>query len=211
MESKLKTRSDMHLARKFWHVGMVSLMALIYNYAPNWVSMSILVLAILSFIPLDLWRQANPEMNQKIVKMFRLIIRENEVNRLAGTTYLLAGTALIVFIFPKPVVVLTLLFLALADPLASYVGIKYGTDKIFGSKSLQGSMAAFFVCSVTTALFLTSKEILLPDMVVVSLICGLIGAVAELVPIFKLDDNFTLPVISATCIWIVFYSYGAFA
>jgi dolichol kinase len=143
--------------------------------------------------------------------MFRWIIRENEVHRLAGTTYLLAGTALIVLFFPKPVVVLTLLFLALADPLASYVGIKYGTDKVFGSKSLQGSMAAFFVCSVTTALFLTSKEILLPDMVVVSLICGLIGAIAELVPVFKLDDNFTLPVISASGIWIVFYLFGAFA
>ena len=210
INQKLKNRSDLHLARKIWHVGMVLVMAVVFNYAPKEVSVAILSVAILIFIPLDILRQRNKQMNAKIVKSFKLIIRENEVHKLAGTTYLLAGTALIVLLFPKNVVVLTLLFLALADPSASYIGIKYGTDKIFGRKSLQGTMAAFFVCSVTTAMFLATNEILLQNMVIVSLLCGVIGALAELVPVFDLDDNFTLPVISASCIWILFNYFGAF-
>jgi len=41
-----------------------------------------------------------------------------------------------------------------------------------------------------------------------SLIAGLIGAVSELLPIGKLDDNFTFPVVSGTLLWMMFLLFG---
>lgn len=45
---------------------------------------------------------------------------------------------------------------------------------------------------------------------IVSILSGLIGAFAELIPIFKLDDNFTFPVVSSIGLWLLFYLFGGF-
>ncbi len=67
--------------------------------------------------------------------------------QLLALLLLFTAGVIVAFIFPHDVTILTLLFLAFADPLASYFGIKYGKDKIFGHKSVQGSLAAFIICA----------------------------------------------------------------
>lgn len=182
-----------------------------YVYLPPAVSMTILVLAWLLFVPVDFLRQKNAAINDWVVHAFKPIMRQSEVKKLAGTTFLLSGVLIINILFPRPIVALTLLFLAFADPIASYFGILYGKDKIFGHKSIQGFMAAFFVCAFVTYLFLLYHNYLMDRLIVVSLFAGLVGAFAELVPIGKLDDNLTLPLISAVGLTILFYFFGFFA
>lgn len=205
---ELKRRSDIHYARKCWHMLGVSLMALVYQFTSASTALILLGLLWIVAVPLDIARQRNPQLNQLLLRSFKPIMREYELNRLAGTSYLLTGVALIVILFPHDVVMLSLLFLALADPIASVVGIKFGKDKIFGHKSLQGSFAAFVICAALTFAYLYAHALLLDRILVVSLLGGVIGCVAELVPIAKIDDNFTMPVVSATSLWILFYFFG---
>lgn len=207
----LKHRSDIHWARKIWHMGGVSMIAACYANLPEKTSLVLLSLAWLLFVPVDIMRLKNPALNDFLLSAFRPIMRRNEVDRLAGTSYLLTGITLVAFIFPPQIVLLTMFFLAFADPIASYWGIRFGKDKIFGEKSLQGSLAAFFVCSVATFYFLTSHWLLMDRLVIVSILGGVIGALAELIPIGKLDDNFTLPVLSASALWCLFTIFGAFS
>lgn len=207
--SGLKNRSDLHIARKIWHMCAVFTMFAVWASAPKWVSMSLLVLGWVSFVPADFMRQKNPELNRTLSNLFRPIMRSNELNRLAGTTYLITGTLLITILFNRGVVSLSLLFLAFADPIASYVGIKYGKDKLFGHKSVQGFIAAFVVCSIVCFLFLFYNQIQ-EHMIPFSLLAGLIGALAELVPFAKLDDNFTMPVLSSVGLTMLFYFFDYF-
>jgi diacylglycerol kinase (CTP) len=207
----LKRRSDIHWARKIWHMGGVSMIAYAYAHLPEKTSLMLLTLAWVLFVPADFLRFRYPALQDFLLTAFRPVMRQNEVDRLAGTTYLLTGLLLVALIFPPPIVLLTMMFLAFADPIASYFGIRFGKDKIFGEKSLQGSLAAFFVCSLLTFYFLTSQMILIDRLIIVSLLGGLIGALAELIPVFKLDDNLTLPLISATCLWVLFQIFGAFS
>lgn len=186
-------------------------MFLAYVYLPSAVSMSILVVAWSLFVPFDFLRHRNPALNDWAIHAFKPIMRQSEVRKLAGTTYLLSGVLIVDILFPQPVVALTLLFLAFADPIASYFGILYGKDKIFGHKSIQGFMAAFFVCAFLTFAFLAYHSYLRERLIVVSLLAGLVGAFAELIPIGKLDDNLTLPVISAVGLSLLFYFFGFFA
>ncbi|MGZ3742231.1 MAG: diacylglycerol/polyprenol kinase family protein [Pseudobdellovibrionaceae bacterium] len=208
---ELKKRSDIHLARKIWHIGGVFGIFLAYILLPEIISSILLAFAVLIFLPIDFLRHKNPALNDWMVHAFKPIMRTHEIHRIAGTTYLLSGVCVIVAFFPRPVVALTLLFLAFADPIASFVGIKYGKDKVFGHKSIQGFMAAFTVCAVATSIYLTYYNIMLDRVIVVSLLAGLIGALAELVPIGKIDDNFTLPVLSGIGLYILFYFFGLFA
>ncbi len=207
----LKKRSDIHYARKIWHMSGVFVMFLAFQYLPQAISLGVLIAAWLLFVPFDFFRQRNAAVNEWAIHAFKPIMRQSEVKKLAGTTYLLSGVLLIYLIFPRPIVALTLLFLAFADPIASYFGILYGKDKIFGHKSIQGFMAAFFVCAIVCFLFLLSNNYFMDRLLVISLFAGLIGAFAELIPIGKLDDNLTLPVMSAIGLTVLFYFFGFFA
>lgn len=202
-----KKRSDVHLARKVWHVTTVFTMFLCWHFLSFWICISLLLIGWIAFVPADIIRLKNPELNTKLTHMFKLIMRQNEIDRLAGTTYLITGTILIAAIFPKPIVALSLLFLAFADPIASYIGIRYGRDKIFGHKSVQGFIAAFVVCSVLTYTFLFLNNIS-EYILIVSLLSGIVGALAELIPVAKLDDNFTMPVLSSIGLFIIFYLFN---
>lgn len=205
----LKKRSEIHWARKIWHIGAVSLLVALFAFLPEKTALAFLVLAWLAFVPVDFMRHRWPQLNDVLVHLFRPLMRDSELHKLAGTTYLLTGVLIVAFIFPRDLLILTLLFLAFADPIASYFGIKFGKDKIFGHKSLQGSLAAFVVCAVLTAIYLYSRLLLLDRLIVVSLLGGLIGALAELIPIGKLDDNLTLPILSASFLYLLFGLFGA--
>lgn len=208
--SGFKNRSDLHVARKIWHMCGVFTVFCGWLLFPHFVSKILLAIVCLLFIPADILRQKNPNLNRQLLKVFRPIMRSTEVNRLAGTTYLLFGAFLISMVFNPGVVALSLLFLAFADPLASYIGIKYGKDKIFGHKSVQGFVAAFVVCATLTALFLSYNHVA-EHMWIVSLLGGLVGALAELIPVSGLDDNFTMPVFSSIGLTILFYFFGFFS
>lgn len=207
---ELKKRSDIHYARKVWHMSGVFVIFLAYSYLPQSVALAAALVAWLLFVPLDFVRQSRPALNDWVVHAFRPIMRRNELKKLAGTTYLLSGVLLLVLLFPRPIVSISLLFLAFADPIASFVGIKWGKDKIFGHKSIQGFMAAYFVCAIACFSYLFAKNILMDHIIVVSLLAGLVGALAELVPVSKLDDNFTLPLFSAAGLLVLFYFFGFF-
>jgi dolichol kinase len=206
----LKQRSDIHLARKIWHFLGVLLILVIYHNVSRSMALQLITFFTCLFVVFDIMRSYFPDVNNFLVSIFYAFMREHERNSLAGTTYLLSGTFLIMFLFPKPIVTLALMFLAVADPLAGYVGVLYGKDKIMGEKSLQGFVTAFICCSVIAGFFFFVHKIMIDRILIVSILSGLIGAFAELIPIFKLDDNFTFPVVSSVGLWLLFYLFGGF-
>lgn len=200
----LKNRSDLHLARKIWHLTSVFGMFLFFQIAPTTTSGVVLLIVGIMAIVLDIVRLRSEKVNNQVVAILGPIMRNQEVKSLAGTTYLICGVGFIFVIFPKPIVALAILFLAFADPIASYVGIRHGRDRILGNKTLQGFLAAFLVCTVLTFVYISQPSLSLSRSLVVALMGGAIGAIAELVPVGKVDDNFTMPVLSATGLYVLF-------
>lgn len=204
----LKRRSDLHLARKLWHVlGVLTVTGFQYFLTPNTALRAMAVGAFL-FVTVDVIRQQWPPLNRWALRFFGPFMREHEQHGLAGTTYMVLGTFLIIWFFPKQIVTLSLLFLAIADPLASFIGILYGKDKLVGSKSLQGTFAAFAACTILALIYFLTHQMMTERLLIVSLLAGLSGAISELLPIGRLDDNFTFPVVSATLLWLIFSVFG---
>jgi diacylglycerol kinase (CTP) len=146
-------------------------------------------------------------LNRFFTWLFGLVLREHERNRPAGSTLMMAGVALIILVYPRLVVILTLMLFAVADPLASYIGIRFGRDKLIGNKSLQGSLAALVACFVVALLFYISQGLMQDRLFIACLLTGLIGAGSELIPVGKLDDNFVFPVATATLLTGLFYVF----
>lgn len=203
-----KRRSDMHLARKTWHMLGVLLMIAIHERVSREMAITLLLLTMLVFVVPDILRQYSTKLNEIFIGLFQSVIRENEVHKLSGNSYLISGVLLLVLLFPAKIVTLTMFFLAFADPIASCVGIRYGKDKIMGQKSLQGTVAAFVICTLITFIYIRSYSLMTENILTVSIVAGLIGALSELLPIGKLDDNLTLPLMSATGLYFLFSSFG---
>jgi diacylglycerol kinase (CTP) len=206
----LKSKSDIHLARKLWHFTGVVLIAVLYHNLSRQEAIVALIAAATLSLVVDLIRLRSPKVNEIVMSSFRWIVRDCEKDRFAGTTYLLIGVLIIVVFFPVSIVKLSLLFLALADPTASYFGVRYGRDKLFGEKSLQGTMAAFFVCTLVSAGYFFMTNMMVERILLVSLLAGISGALAEAIPIGKIDDNFLLPIVSSILLWIIYSLFGGF-
>lgn len=208
MNLKLKHKSDLHLLRKLWHTsGVVGLFLVwvIFNFP---MSFYFYLALWLLFVPGDVVRVYIPKYNAFFNKLFSPILRASEANRLAGTTYLLSSVLFISFIFPHKIVSMSLLFLAFADPIASFVGIKWGKHKIFGHKSVEGFVAAFTVCFMVTYFYLKPDEISTLVLLCLAIFAGLCGALAELIPLGKMDDNFTMPILSSVSIYFLFMIFN---
>ncbi|MCB9027204.1 MAG: hypothetical protein H6625_12855 [Bdellovibrionaceae bacterium] len=186
------------------------IISLIYFRVSHSTAIQVMALAAALFTTLDLLRKQLPALNHVLLNMFMPIMRESERQSIAGTTYLLNGVLITMLIFPKPIVLLTLLLLGTADPMASFVGLKYGQDRIFGHKTLQGCLAAFIVSTLIAFVFFFITNTMTDRIMIVSLLAGLVSTFSELIPIQKIDDNFTFPLLCATGLWGIYYLFGGF-
>ena len=207
-QTLLKTKQDLHLTRKLFHFLGVMAMVACLLILPEKICWFLLLSLGGSFIATDLLRQKSQSLNRFVHKIFGPVLRQSEAHKLCGVTFLVLGSGLSLFIFDKQIVILALLFLGIADPLASLVGVKYGSIKIFSHKSIQGSFAAFIACALSAFIFLNYFHMMTDHILIVSLIAGLAGTLAELVPVFNLDDNFTQPLLNSASLTLLFLLFG---
>lgn len=162
-------------------------------------------------IPLDLVRKNNPTVNRLAVRVLGPVMRRHELQGISGLSYMIGGTFFLLILFDRHILTLTLLFLAFGDPVASFFGIRFGKDRIVGNKTLQGTVAAFVTCALIATVYFYHHNLMTERLLIVAPLSGLIGALAEMIPVGKLDDNFTFPVICSVLLWILFQLFGGFA
>ena len=130
-------------------------------------------------------------------------MRRQELHNLSSMSWLLLGNFIIMSLFSSEIVTLSLLMLAIGDPICNIIGIKYGKDKLIGSKSFQGSIAGFIACSIVSAVYFKLMDIMTSKLILTSLLSGFIGAFAEILPI-DIDDNFIIPIVTSILLWGLF-------
>lgn len=207
---RLHIRSDLHLTRKIWHLGMGTLIAGIYASGMErstgiWILGSVLTLALM----VEAARLRVPGFNQKVLRVWGPFMRNCEVSKMTGAPHYMASTILAIAIFPKPVALLAILFLAIGDPIASLVGILYGDrgPRFSDGKSLIGTAAGVSACMILAFVFVLSLHATPGQALLVALLGGLAGGTAELLPV-ELDDNLTIPIVSGFVTWLAFMWAG---
>jgi dolichol kinase len=207
---RLHLRNDLHLVRKAWHMFMGLL--IVYCYLAGTTRPSaIMILG--SLLGLDLivetTRLRSGAFNEKVLKFWAPVMRSHEVNQMSTVPHYISSVIIAIAIFPKPVAVLSILYLACGDPIASLCGILYGHKgpRLPGGKTVIGTLGGIAVCFLLTFVYL--KTLLVPDtaLLLISLVGGLAGGMAELLP-FDVDDNFTIPIISGFVLWLAFMLVG---
>ena len=129
------------------------------------------------------------------------------------------GCVIVLYWFPRDIAALSIIYLSWTDPTASICGRLWGkyTPQYHG-KSLAGSLGASVTGAVVTYFYFgplaryplsyTSSSPV--PLLALSVYGGLVAGFSEGVSnfVFNLDDNLTIPVISAFLLWIPLVGYG---
>ncbi len=207
---RLHFRNDLHLCRKIWHATMG---LIIVFFILGGMAKSTAVLILGSFLGFDVFmetlRLRSPIWNDRMVRFWKHILRAHEAHQMSTVPHYLASVILAILIFPRPVAILSILYLACGDPTASLFGILFGHHgpRFASGKSLIGTLAGVCTCTLLSLIFLSSLSISSAAFWSISLVGGIIGGTAELLP-FDMDDNFTIPVVSGFVLWLAFIVAG---
>lgn len=202
------TRSDLQIPRRMFHMGCgLSVAALYHLFFTH--SQAVYLLGFIACIVyiFEQIRLNYPEIAVKFESYTKYLLRaEEQLNESAQVPYIM-GLLLTILSFPKPIALVSICILAVADPLSALIGIKYGSTKIGPRKSLQGSIA-FFVASLLSASYCLS--LYYPyglNLFGLCLSVAFIVTLFELIPI-RIDDNLTIPLFSAAATWFLFWPWS---
>jgi len=211
ISSPLRMRSDLHITRKVWHISTGLIGLVIYKktgFTPEFTATALLTLAVAAFL-FELLRLKNEKVNQLAMVLMKPVMRESERNSVSGLPFYALGVSLALFFFPERIAILAILFLIFADPIASFIGILYGRDKILPNKSLQGTIAAFSVCYIATIVYGMIYVGPSMNLLLFAVAAGIIGCVSEMCSQF-IDDNLCIPVVSGLGLFLANFIFQIF-
>jgi len=208
----LAKRSDLHILRKIWHILTGSSVILAYHHSGadihvfGWICLSIAAFGFTN----DFVRMNLKKYNDLTLKVMGPLMRKSEEDGFTGLAFYALGAGLSIFFYQRDIALISILFLIFADPIASFVGVSIGKDKILPNKSLQGTLAAFFVCNLVAMIYIMGTGASSINILAFSVLVGVVGALSELASAFNIDDNLTIPVLSGAGITVVNYFFQIF-
>jgi len=181
--------------RKATHIGALVIPGGYYLLKLNRIEMLYIMVPIAVFMVfIDISRLRNWKFWHSFAKkIIGRLIRPKEIDGdFTGASYILTTVCLTVALYDKPIAITALTFIIVGDTFAALIGRRYGRHKIFGDKSLEGSLS----CLISTLLVAIFVAILFPTMTLTIAISGAVVATfLEAYP-FGIDDNVTVPILS---------------
>ncbi|MAZ49547.1 MAG: hypothetical protein CME65_13385 [Halobacteriovoraceae bacterium] len=133
---------------------------------------------------IDLLRFLNPKLNQNLLLIFKSLARKEEVSKFSGMTTYFVSAAVCLSILSAKTVAPFFLVVAIADPMASVMGIKWGGLKTYRDKTLIGLFTYFIIAGLILNFlgFPLQKTLIL---------ASILSLTESFVP---LDDNLSVPI-----------------
>lgn len=205
----LPTGATYHWPRRLFHaMSGVFLVIFSYLFEDKREYALVLLFGSLFELGLEMLRLRSPRLQDLSRKLFGRIMRKGEDRKISGIPYYLLGCTVCFIIFPRPIAILSVLYLAIGDPVASIAGVyakrMETVSELKARKSWQGSLACVAVCAFLTFFlypWLFSFRLEFLSALMLSLVGGMAAGLAELLP-FRTDDNLSLPVVSGSLLWL---------
>lgn len=205
---ELKKRQEMNWLRKIWHLIPGLAFALLCQSVI--ISRTLLLIIIVSLFVVtcvfEYLRANNPKVNLWCQKYFFHVMREEERHKISGIPSYLGSMLFLFLVLDKDIAGISILFLAIGDPIASVIGISLsphtGSWSKINGKNILGAIAFAVACLLAAGLYLHYYHISLnKDAVFMG---ALVGALVELLnPSKVINDNLSIPVAIALTIYIL--------
>jgi dolichol kinase len=176
---------------------------------PKLVCVLLLLSGLAFTLTLEYGRLRFPRLNEWAIKAMGPLMRKSEVSKVSGTPFYVGSVLLSVIIFPKSIAILSILFLAIGDPISSVFGILYGDlgPRFSNGKSLIGTAAGMGICCLITFVYFVMNQNTIGASALIALAGGIAGGGAEMIPL-DIDDNFSIPLVSGLALWVTYLFVG---
>ena len=204
------SRHDLQLGRRFFH--LVNGVATATGYALLFTHEQVIhifgAIACIVYI-LDRVRIAYPEVIARRAPWINhTFLRAEEQVREAAMTPFVIAVLLTILTVPKLPALVAIYTLAISDPLAAVIGIRFGRHRITRNRSLEGSCAFLAATTViAAAVFHWGTPAPAATLAWASFSIGLAAAILELLPL-RIDDNLTIPIFVGFSAWAISGLFG---
>ncbi len=188
-------RNAFHCANSLWAV------ALYQATEDRSLMLGVAGVFLLVAIGIETSRRLSPALNDWFCKgLFGSVARPHEFHQITAATWYALAMVLGVYFFPQHAVEAGALVLGVGDPVASLVGKTWGKRKIWGEKSLEGTLAFFGAAFLTLTAYFSLVAGGYSVLMVLTASAGIAmaGALVELVS-SRIEDNFSIPLVAGWC------------
>ena len=209
-EGPSATRDSLQVGRRLFHFinGTVVASAYAFFFSHQQTIYFLGTLACSAYL-LEKLRIAYPEIARRFSKYTNLLLRAEEQFKESSMVPYAMAILLSLITFPKTIALIAVYTLAMADPLAALVGIRFGKRTVVKGKTVEGS-AAFFAMTLLVSFFVLYFSVDSSFLFQISIAAFLIATFAtafEMIPI-RIDDNLTIPLFVGFTAWICCLLYG---
>ncbi len=194
LEDAVDRTSGPQPLRRLFHAatGLSIVLALEVAGLPRWPAIWILAVAVAVLGAADVLRARSEVANSLFFRLFRHLASPRDAEGLASSTWYALGALVVLSLFPYHAAISAILVLALADPVASYAGRRWGRIPF-----LRGSLEGTLIFTLVALAVLIPRH---PPLIAV--VTALCAAIVERVS-WPFDDNFTVPVSTAAVLAVL--------
>ncbi|MCB9600878.1 MAG: hypothetical protein H6721_33135 [Sandaracinus sp.] len=156
---------------------------------------------------LETSRRVSARWNDVLMKLFGPVAHPYEHYRVNSASWYVGALFVLAWMQRPMVAAVGVGVLGLADPAASIVGRRFGRHKLIHGRTLEGTTTFAIVGALVAAAVLLGFGTPILTALVVALVAGVAGALAELLS-RRIDDNFSVPVLTAAAAWGVLSLFG---
>ncbi len=193
--------------RNLYHVGNSVAILLLINVLVDRTGMLTVAIAFAaSAWSCELLRRRSPAINRLLMRLFGVVAHPDEHWTVNSATWMATALLIVATLCPLPACAVAVAVLGFGDPAAALVGRRFGTLRLRGSRTLEGTLAFFAVGAAAAAAALALWHPTLGvDVLWVAAAGALPAALAELFAgdlhvggtKVHVDDNFVVPVVAA--------------
>jgi len=137
MVTEIRPISHNEIYRKLTHLFAIIIPVLYYLVVKNQLlAIAILLPFAIGSVVWDSARIESPKYRHHFLKLFGSHLRDSEVSRHTGGTYLLTSSVVVIAVFSKEIAYLAISYLVVGDTFAAFVGLSMGRRKFVRSKKI---------------------------------------------------------------------------
>ena len=201
--------TDLRLRRRLAHVIVATPLPLMALLLPHGVVMAVAGSATAMLVIAEVTRLSLGPVNRWLFRRFGWLLKPWDERRVTSGTYLVAASLATLALFQPPVAVLAILYMAVGDPAASIVGIRFARLRLpvpvpwaprgREAKGVEGTLA-FLVSALAVAALLRVFGVY--GVIWPAVLGALAASLVELLPA-PVDDNVSVPLASAAVMALV--------
>lgn len=185
-------------ARSVFHVVGAAVSVLLIEILSPWQLTFAALLYAGTFWILEFGRRRSAAMNAALLKFFRHVVHSHESTRVNSSTWYATALVLLTLTHSQVLCLVAVGVLGVGDPLAAFIGRRFGRIRLMHGRSLEGSLAFFAggTAVAFTLLRLFHSELGLLAALALAAVAAASGALAELFSL-RIDDNLSVPLAAA--------------